>query len=236
MAWLSSPVLFSARRPKPLTLRFHWPPIHTPLRPSSSVLKNHYSVRSFRNQTRTHSRSFNMNYSLNNSADPIERTSSPYSDPRQIGPKSKILASRTYNYHSTSLRNMVTATVNKTALHPGGVQYVQRADELPLAVVQRSRFNRFTNYSRRPVKEHTELEEELHENAHIDYDRVAIVRATTYSLLANCCSLLTAVVCRSPIPALQHCTKMPLSTKPALPSHPPVLSPHIQERRRAGRL
>lgn len=28
---------------------------------------------------------------------------------------------------------------------------------------------------RRPVKEHTELEEELHEKAHIDYDRVAIV-------------------------------------------------------------
>jgi hypothetical protein len=27
----------------------------------------------------------------------------------------------------------------------------------------------------RPVKEHTELEEELHEKAHIDYDRVAIV-------------------------------------------------------------
>merc|ERR1712093_187898 len=79
----------------------------------------------------------------------IERTSSPYPDPRELGPKSKILATRTGNYHSTSLRNMVTInTVNKTALHPGGVQ---------------------------PVKEHTELEEELHEKAHIDYDRVAIV-------------------------------------------------------------
>ena len=33
-----------------------------------------------------------------------------------------------------------------------------------------------TNSHRRPVKEHTELEEELHEKAHIDYDRVAIVR------------------------------------------------------------
>merc|ERR1711977_678159 len=75
--------------------------------------------------------------------------SSPYPDPRELGPKSKILATRTGNYHSTSLRNMVTInTVNKTALHPGGVQ---------------------------PVKEHTELEEELHEKAHIDYDRVAIV-------------------------------------------------------------
>jgi hypothetical protein len=66
-----------------------------------------------------------MSSSTNNTADPVERTTSPYPDPRQIGPKSKILATRTSNYHSTSLRNMVTAhTVNKTALHPGGVQYV----------------------------------------------------------------------------------------------------------------
>jgi hypothetical protein len=90
-----------------------------------------------------------MSPPLNNTADPVERTSSPYPNPYEIGPKSKILSSRTSNYHSTSLRNMVTVnTVNKTALHPGGVQ---------------------------PVKEHTELEEELHEKAHIDYDRVAIV-------------------------------------------------------------
>ncbi|TIA29621.1 ATP-utilizing phosphoenolpyruvate carboxykinase [Aureobasidium pullulans] len=43
---------------------------------------------------------------------------------------------------------MVADSVNKTALHPGGVQ---------------------------PQREHTEIEEELHEKAHIDYDRVAIV-------------------------------------------------------------
>jgi phosphoenolpyruvate carboxykinase (ATP) len=91
---------------------------------------------------------------LNKEVDPIPRTSSP----SQIGPISQILATRKGNYHSTSLRlpNMVSVnTVNKTALHPGGVQ---------------------------PVKEHTELEEELHENAHIDYDRVAIVR---YPPVAN---------------------------------------------------
>ncbi|PNP60382.1 hypothetical protein THARTR1_00406 [Trichoderma harzianum] len=46
------------------------------------------------------------------------------------------------------LRKMISSNVNKTALHPGGVQ---------------------------PYREHTELEEELHEIAHIDYDRVAIV-------------------------------------------------------------
>ncbi|KAJ5928882.1 Phosphoenolpyruvate carboxykinase (ATP) [Penicillium verhagenii] len=43
---------------------------------------------------------------------------------------------------------MVATSVNRTALHPGGVQ---------------------------PSKGHTELEEELHETAHIDYDRVAII-------------------------------------------------------------
>jgi len=50
------------------------------------------------------------------------------------------------NFHSTSLK--MVSSVNKTALHPGGVQ---------------------------PQREHTEIEEELHEKAHIDYDRVAIV-------------------------------------------------------------
>jgi len=33
--------------------------------------------------------------------------------------------------------------------------------------------------TRRPQREHTEIEEELHELAHIDYDRVAIVRLQT---------------------------------------------------------
>lgn len=35
----------------------------------------------------------------------IHRPSSPYSDPSQLGPKSKLLALGTSNYHSTSLRN-----------------------------------------------------------------------------------------------------------------------------------
>ena len=43
---------------------------------------------------------------------------------------------------------MLNHTVNKTALHPGGVQ---------------------------PHIPHTELENELHETAHIDYDRVSII-------------------------------------------------------------
>ncbi|KAL2821985.1 phosphoenolpyruvate carboxykinase-domain-containing protein [Aspergillus granulosus] len=60
----------------------------------------------------------------------------------------QVAKQRNNNYHSTSLRNMVATSVNRTALHPGGVQ---------------------------PGKGHTELEEELHEHAHIDYERVAII-------------------------------------------------------------
>lgn len=55
------------------------------------------------------------------------------------------------NFHSTSLK--MVSTVNKTNLHPGGIQ---------------------------PQREHTEIEEELHEKAHIDYDRVAIVSRKTH--------------------------------------------------------
>ena len=35
----------------------------------------------------------------------------------------------------------------------------------------------------RPQREHTEIEEELHEVAHIDYDRVAIVSDSFAALL-----------------------------------------------------
>jgi hypothetical protein len=37
----------------------------------------------------------------------------------------QIAKQRNNNYHSTSLRNMVATSVNRTALHPGGVQYVE---------------------------------------------------------------------------------------------------------------
>ncbi|KFY04585.1 hypothetical protein O988_00676 [Pseudogymnoascus sp. VKM F-3808] len=79
---------------------------------------------------------------------PTRRPMTPTPDPSHLGPRSKQLASGNLNYHSTSLRTMVSNTVNKTALHPGGVA---------------------------PSFEHTELEEELHEKANLDYDRVAIV-------------------------------------------------------------
>jgi phosphoenolpyruvate carboxykinase (ATP) len=74
--------------------------------------------------------------------------------PRESGPlysdffEQQVAKQRNNNYHSTSLVNMVATSVNRTALHPGGVQ---------------------------PGNRHTELEEELHEHAHIDYNRVAIV-------------------------------------------------------------
>ena len=36
----------------------------------------------------------------------------------------QVAKQRNNNYHSTSLINMVATSVNRTALHPGGVQYV----------------------------------------------------------------------------------------------------------------
>jgi len=135
-------VLFSRGCAKPHLARIHWagassdwsstkwPSTSSALRApklAPSFDPSPYSFRTWTIQTRTvvYSRTIaTMSAPLNNSKDPVERTSSPYTDPRQLGPKSKILASRKSNYHSTSLRNMVTNTVNKTALHPGGVQYV----------------------------------------------------------------------------------------------------------------
>merc|ERR1711977_553149 len=81
---------------------------------------------------------------------------------QQIRPHTPSPASGTArsNLAKTNLRayssKMVSHSVNKTALHPGGVE---------------------------PGREHTELEEELHTTAHIDYDRVAIVANPSVSAL-----------------------------------------------------
>ena len=64
--------------------------------------------------------------------------------------------------------NMASKSVNKTALHPGGVQSVSHSD--------RSNWGDADDMWNRATPEHTELEEELHDKARIDYDRVAIVR------------------------------------------------------------
>lgn len=54
----------------------------------------------------------------------------PPVSPAEPGPlasdffQQQLAKQRNNNYHSTSLRNMVAASVNRTALHPGGVQYV----------------------------------------------------------------------------------------------------------------
>ncbi|KAB8206775.1 phosphoenolpyruvate carboxykinase-domain-containing protein [Aspergillus parasiticus] len=85
---------------------------------------------------------------------PAENINIPRASPVEPGPlytdffQQQVAKQRNNNYHSTSLRTMVATSVNRTALHPGGVQ---------------------------PGKGHTELEEELHEHAHIDYERVAII-------------------------------------------------------------
>lgn len=50
--------------------------------------------------------------------------------PSESGPlhsdffEQQVAKQRNNNYHSTSLVNMVATSVNRTALHPGGVQYV----------------------------------------------------------------------------------------------------------------
>ena len=54
----------------------------------------------------------------------------PPGPPRESGPlysdffEQQVAKQRNNNYHSTSLANMVATSVNRTALHPGGVQYV----------------------------------------------------------------------------------------------------------------
>jgi phosphoenolpyruvate carboxykinase (ATP) len=74
-----------------------------------------------------------------------------------------------------NLRNkMVSNSVNKTALHPGGVE---------------------------PSREHTELEETLHEHANIDYDRVAIVANPSVAALYE-----DALVCFESMPLTRHIT------------------------------
>ena len=42
-----------------------------------------------------------------------------------------------------------------------------------------------TDRSCRPQREHTDIEEELHEVAHIDYNRVSIVRSFTAPILQD---------------------------------------------------
>ncbi|TKX18454.1 phosphoenolpyruvate carboxykinase [Elsinoe australis] len=84
------------------------------------------------------------------SSNPPKRSVSPGPVLEQDFVRQQVQKQQKNNFHSTALKqlNMVSQTVNKTALHPGGIE---------------------------PQREHTEIEEELHERAHIDYDRVAIV-------------------------------------------------------------
>lgn len=129
MAWLSSPVSFSVQtqfgRRYMLRLARDWS-LSLPRKHLCSPRLLHFGSSLTLTKTRNRSRHRYLNMTtpsrpLNNSADPVERTSSPY-PVGQIGPKSQLLAARTGNYHSTSLRlpSMVTVnTVNKTALHPG---------------------------------------------------------------------------------------------------------------------
>lgn len=79
----------------------------------------------------------------------LNPVSSATARPTTPGPESSQARTEVLKRNLRSYKpTMVSNSVNKTALHPGGVE---------------------------PSREHTELEEILHEHANIDYDRVAIV-------------------------------------------------------------
>jgi len=87
---------------------------------------------------------------------------------------------------------MTPHSVNRTSLHPHGVQCVPLSSSPPwapellgaLARLLALPGNRYADVTTdRPTREHTEIEEELHERANIDYDRVAIVRARPLSVV-----------------------------------------------------
>jgi hypothetical protein len=111
---------------------------------------------------------------------------------------------------------------------------------LPYSRTDQRYHGTMANQSHRPAKGRTELEEELHETAHIDYERVAIVRNPSQnSCNASISSIfkspyLTAFHPRSPTRLLLLCTKMPSSMKQELPSHPPVLCQRTLEPRPVG--
>ncbi|KAJ8125289.1 hypothetical protein O1611_g8351 [Lasiodiplodia mahajangana] len=88
--------------------------------------------------------------SLRTMPDPVQRTDSPYHDPAVKGPRSQQLSSGLSRSPLQNDKMIPSNKVNKTALHPSGLEPSRE-------------------------REHTELEEELHEKAHIDYDRVAII-------------------------------------------------------------
>lgn len=71
-------------------------------------------------------------------------------------------------------RNMSAAVVNRTSLHPHGILCVDSCYELWGASESSIRECKLIAGRHR---EHTEIEEELHDTANIDYERVAIVRA-----------------------------------------------------------
>lgn len=60
------------------------------------------------------------------------RTSSPGPLAEDFA-RQQVAKQRNSNYHSTSLRKMVaTTSVNRTALHPGGVEYVLLVVAVPV--------------------------------------------------------------------------------------------------------
>lgn len=127
---------------------------------------------------------------------------------------------------NTKSYKMVANTVNKTNLHPSGVAYVTSLSGQLVLLDQV-----LLTLSLRPNKEHTEIEESLHDKAHIDYDRVAIVS------LPRLVKHLrhTDFIPRSPTLQSLLSMKTLSSTRLAQPSQHPAPSQHTLVRKPAAR-
>jgi hypothetical protein len=180
--------------------------------------------------------------------DPVFRTASPYSLPSVSNPKIKILTTgtplsksrsssptlfrRPWSWSSTytislqccpipSTRLLFTPVVSSECSPWPSFSLFQQGDLLNGKVLT-------LLCSARPHIPHTDLEEELHETNHIDYDRVSIVCSP--GPLADHPPALPSpeqdtdhMPPRLPTLPWLPSTKMPLSTKPARPSPPAVL-------------
>lgn len=80
----------------------------------------------------------------------MQRPATPYNDPKVQGPRAQILAS---GNRADLLKMMQQNTVNKTGLHPGGVQYVSPLSAVSSGLTMQNYW--LTSTSRQAVPEQT---------------------------------------------------------------------------------
>lgn len=144
-------------RPFPVHHHKHPPRPHSPPRPSpyttlrrtnSSPICSRFSSGPSRDPKPTSTSTAEAPSALTSN---MQRPATPYNDPKVQGPSAKILAS---GNHSDLRKMMNHTTVNKTGLHPSGVQYVS-----PLGLFGSTRANPSPI---RPSQNRTEDEEHKH--------------------------------------------------------------------------